>query len=146
MATETEFARRLGAIGTRVAENADKLVRKVAMTIDRTVVMATPVDTGRARSNWIASLNAPSASIREAYAPGKEGSTSGPNAEAAIEQAAGVVAGYDGDKDAEIHIANNLPYIGRLNDGSSAQAPANFVQIAVRRATASVKGAKLLEE
>lgn len=137
MATENEFAKRLGAIGTKVAENADKLVRKVAMAIDRTVVMATPVDTGRARANWIAALNTPHLSTTTNVSP----SGSEP-----MEQAAGVIAGYDGDKDAEIHITNNLPYIGPLNNGSSAQAPANFVQIAVRKGTAQVKGAKLLED
>ena len=123
MAEENEFAKRLGAIGTNVAENADKLVRKVAMTIDRTVVMATPVDTGRARANWIASLNAPTSATTTSVSPsGAE----------AMEQAAGVIAGYDGDNDAEIHITNNLPYIGPLNEGYSRQAPANFVSIAVR--------------
>ncbi len=127
----------MAKIGTDVAKNADKVVRKVAMAVDQTVVMATPVDTGRARSNWIAALNA--------AADGTVASTSKSGA-SALAQAAGVIAGYDRDKDSEIHITNNLPYIGRLNEGSSYQAPANFVAIAVRRGVSAVKGAKLLED
>jgi hypothetical protein len=125
----------MAQVGTNVTKNADKVVRKVALAADQAVVMATPVDTGRARANWIAGLNAAPSQVTDA-----EDKSGGK----AIQQAAGVIAGYDGDKDAEIHITNNLPYIGRLNEGSSYQAPANFVQIAVRRAVGSVKGAKLL--
>jgi hypothetical protein len=136
MASPTQFSKRMGLLGTKVAKNADKVVRKVAMAVDRTVVIATPVDTGRARANWIAALDA--APVTATEDKDKSGSK-------AVSQAAGVVAGYDGDKNAEVHITNNLPYIGRLNEGSSFQAPANFVQTAVKRGVAAVKGAKLLE-
>jgi len=34
----------------------------------------------------------------------------------------------------KIFITNNLPYAKRLNEGWSTQAPANFVQAAIRRA------------
>ena len=137
MASPSEFNRRIGKLAANVPKNADKTVRKVAMAIDRTVVIATPVDTGRARANWLANLDAPIETATEAT--DKTGSK-------AISQAAGVVAAYDGDVNTAIHITNNLPYIVRLNEGSSYQAPANFVQIAVRRASAVVKGAKLLED
>jgi hypothetical protein len=137
MATASDFERRLGRLATRAAKNADTIVRKAAMAIDSTVVMATPVDTGRARANWIASLNVPvEAATDEADKSGGK----------AMAQAAGVIAGYDRDKDAEIHITNNLPYIGSLNEGSSFQAPANFVQTAVRQGARAVKGARLLED
>jgi hypothetical protein len=137
MATASDFERRLGRLATKVAKNADTVVRKVAMAIDSAVVMATPVDTGRARANWIAALNAASETSTDETDKGGG---------SAIAQAAGVVAGYNRDKDTEVHITNNLPYIGRLNDGSSFQAPANFVSIAVRQGVKAVKGAKLLED
>lgn len=137
MSSPTDFAKRMGQLAIKAAKNADTVVRKVAMATDRAVVMATPVDTGRARANWIAGLNA-----------AVEGSTEDTDKSGgkALAQAAGVIAGYDRDKDAEIHITNNLPYIGKLNEGSSFQAPANFVQIAVRAGATAVKGAKLLED
>jgi hypothetical protein len=137
MATPEQFNRNMGRLGTRVTRNADQLVRKVVMAVDQTVVMATPVDTGRARANWIASLNAPS----ETTTASRDRSGG-----SAISQAAGVVARYDGDSDTEVNITNNLDYIGRLNDGSSAQAPADFVGEAVAKGAAAVAGARLLDE
>jgi hypothetical protein len=135
--TPEQFERRMGRLAARVPENADKTVRKVAMAIDQTVVMATPVDKGRARANWIAALDVPVTSPTEAQDP---------SGAAAIAQAASVVGQYDGDRNSEVHITNNLPYIGPLNDGSSRQAPKNFVQQAVRAGAGAVKGAKLLED
>jgi hypothetical protein len=115
--------------GANVEKNGNLLKRRVALAVDTTVVLATPVDTGRARSNWVARLGQPATDVREAYAPGTSGSSGAANAQAAIDQAKGEI-----DKSAPeeaIHITNNLPYIGRLNDGWSAQAPAGYVPKAV---------------
>ncbi len=144
MASLSQFSTRIGQIAATIPEEADKTVRRAALAADQAVVMATPVDTGRARSNWIAGLDAPAGEARTAYAPGKEGSTSGPNTQAALDQASEAIAGYDGEVNSEVHLTNNLPYIGVLNDGSSAQAPAGFVQSAVQAGTAVVKAARFL--
>lgn len=136
MATPEEFNRRMGILATRVARNADKIVRKAAMAADQAVVLATPVDTGRARANWIAALNAPAAGPVDGE--DKSGST-------AMRQAAGIAASYSGDRDVSIHITNNLPYIQRLNEGSSHQAPADFVRSALRGGIVAVRGARLLD-
>lgn len=144
MATPEQFQKNMGNLATRVARNADRLVRKVALAADQAVVLATPVDTGRARANWIAALNAP-ADGQAAFSAGKDGSTGGPNADRAMRQAGSVIRRYDGDRDAEIHITNNLPYIQRLNEGSSYQAPANFVRQAIRTGAAAVAGVRLLD-
>lgn len=137
MATPDEFSQRMARLGAKVAENADKTVRKAAMAADQAVVLATPVDTGRARANWIAAL--------DARAPGPTTSTD-KGGSRAIAAARATIAGYDGDVNAEVHITNNLAYIGRLNEGSSYQAPAGFVRTAIRRGIAAVKGARLLED
>jgi HK97 gp10 family phage protein len=136
MATPSEFNKRMGRIATGVSENADKLVKKVAMAIDQAVVMATPVDTGRARANWIASLDVASSSITQSTDKGGA---------QAIAAARATINGYDGDTNAEVHITNNLEYIGFLNDGTSAQAPRGFVRTAIKAGASAVKGAKLLE-
>lgn len=138
---------RLGKLGAVVEENADRTVRKAVLAVDQTVVMATPVDRGRARSNWIAALDAPVTEPREAYQPGEDlGLGEAANAQAAMDQAAGIAAQYDGSRNSEVHITNNLPYIGALNNGHSAQAPADFVQEAVTKGVAAVRGARLLKE
>ncbi len=135
MATPEQFNRNMGALAVRVTKNADRIVRKAALAADQAIVMATPVDTGRARANWIAALDAPAAG------PVAKTDKAGGSA---IAQAAGVVAGYDGDKNVAIHITNNLPYISSLNEGSSFQAPAGFVRTAISRAISYIKGARLL--
>lgn len=144
MATLNQFSERMKKRGARVATRVDAVVRETALAADQTVVLATPVDTGRARSNWQVQLNGPVDTARDAYVDGAEGSTRGQNAQAAIEQARAVISGYNGSKDRAIHITNNLPYIGRLNEGSSAQAPAGFVEEAVHVAAETIRKSKLL--
>jgi hypothetical protein len=143
MAGLGDFARRIRAIGKQVETGANRVKRQVALVADRELVLETPVDTGRARSNWIVSLQAPVLSEREPYAPGQKlGRGERANAQAAIDQGAGrIVVAAPGQT---IFISNNVRYIGRLNDGWSAQAPAGFVQGAVMRAVSSVRGARIL--
>lgn len=120
----------MNKLGQTVEDNATLLVRRAALATDAAVVLATPVDTGRARSNWQASLNAPATGTREAYVEGSSGSSAGANAQAAIDQGKTVIgATKNGDA---VHLTNNLPYIGRLNEGHSAQAPAGFVEEAIQ--------------
>lgn len=137
MPSLSDFSRRITVRGRGIAERSDQLVRKVALAADQAVVMGTPVDTGRARSNWIAAIGGPASATIDAYAPGESGSTEAANTQAAIDQAESVIRGYNYGE--EIHLTNNLPYIQRLNDGYSAQAPANFVEQAVAEAAQVVQ-------
>lgn len=114
------------------------MVRRVALAADQAVVVSTPVDTGRARSNWIVALGDAADSPIEAYTPGEDRSTEAANTQAALAQGEAVIRGYMGGQGTSIHITNNLPYIQKLNDGSSAQAPANFVETAVQQAVAAM--------
>lgn len=136
MAGLEDLSKKMAAVAAKAQRGADKIVRKVALAIDQTVVMATPVDTGRARANWIASLDAPVLSASEAT--DKSGGKP-------LAQAQGVIGAYKGETNVSIHITNNLPYIGSLNDGSSAQAAAGFVQAGVRAGVRAVQGSRLLE-
>lgn len=131
-------------LGKRVEVNANKNLRSLALLVDQTIVMATPVDTGRARSNWRVSIGSPDSDIVEPYSPGKKGSTSAQNTQAALGHAQTVIARYtDGGT---IWITNNVKYIGRLNEGYSAQAPAQFVEQSVQTAVASLKRKRLLRK
>lgn len=130
------FGRKMRVQAQDVADNADKLVRKVAVAVDAAVVYGTPVDTGRARSNWQVELSAPAKGMVETLGPGA--------AQQSIDNANLVIAKYNRDTATEIHLTNNLSYIGKLNDGWSAQAPAGFVETAVLAGALQVKGARLL--
>ncbi len=141
--TLAQFQVRMGQLGKRVERNVPAILRKVALAADQAVVLATPVDTGRARSNWIASVGSPSRDTNEAFVPGEKGSTGAANSAAAIAQATGAIKNVRREEQS-IYISNNLPYIGRLNEGHSAQAPSGFIEQGVKAAAAKVAGVKVL--
>jgi hypothetical protein len=144
MAKANEFIRRINLKASKIPENANKIKRKAALAIDQTVVLATPVDTGRARSNWLVQLNSPETSPIEPYSPGKKlGKSDSANASAAIAQGLSVIAqAKPGDT---IYISNNLDYIAKLNAGSSQQAPSMFVEKSIDAAIQAISGERLLK-
>lgn len=105
------------------------------------VARNTPVDTGKAKSNWVVSLGSAFGGIRAAFSPflsrykgGAGGSTAETRNQAGVTwSAASVLAGNKDGQD--VYITNNLPYIQRLNEGWSKQAPAGFVEAAIVEAT-----------
>ncbi len=145
MAGLDDFAKRIDRIAVHVEGNAERAVKDCARAVARSVISNTPVDTGRARSNWTAQMDTAFAGLFPARVPGEKGSTGEANAVAAIDAAGQVIETFDIKKNAEIHISNSLPYIGALNDGHSRQAPTDFVKIAVLNGLATVRGAKIVE-
>jgi hypothetical protein len=135
--TLDQFPQVIRRIAARVDENIDLLVRRTALVALQVVITETPVDTGRARSNWLVTIGAPSGRTVPPHSPGKGGSTVGDNTRSAI-SAGGAVIGSR-PKGRVIFITNNLPYIERLNQGWSAQAPAGYVEKAVGKAVAAIR-------
>lgn len=126
-----QFARQMDIRAKQVETGASRLVREAAIAILQAVTVATPVDTGRARSNWIVALGQPSVRTRKAFAPGKKlGSGEGANLRAVLDEGNAKISERRTGK--AIYISNNLPYIARLNDGYSAQAPKMFVEQAIK--------------
>lgn len=144
MASLNEFSRRMAVHAGRISGNTTRLVRRVALAADQALVSGTPVDTGRARSNWIVQLNSAAGDDIDPYVPGAHGSTEAQNTQAALDQGEAVISGYVSGRDLSIHITNNVPYIGELNAGSSAQAPANFVEQALSEAVAAVNSSRII--
>lgn len=139
MANLDEFSEIIARLGRQVEQNALLVVRRVALAADQAVVVATPVDTGRARSNWLVTIDAPDPREIPPYSQ-DDGAGS---ARAAVAQGQAAIAAFAAGNRA-IYITNNLPYIERLNQGSSAQAPASFVQQAVIMAARAVQASSLL--
>ncbi len=128
MASPKAFVRRIQRRARQVETGASDLLRATALVINQTVIGATPVDTGHARANWQVGIDAP---ITEEI---EEEDQSGA---ATIARNAGTIRGSTPQR--SIILSNNVPYINRLNEGSSAQAPAMFVQLAVADAVAAVQ-------
>lgn len=96
-------------------------MQKAVLAIDAALVLATPVDTGRARANWLPSINKPR-TVKL-----KRGDKSGSGALAKAQRLVSEIQLGD-----TFYISNNLEYIGVLNDGHSQQAPAGFVEKAIQ--------------
>ena len=144
MTSLSQFNIRITALANRFDENRIKTVKKVALAVDQAVVLATPVDTGRARANWLVNVGAERTTAIEPYAEGTGGSTGAVNAQAAIDQAKAAVATYAGHYGEAIYMTNNLPYIEALNEGHSAQAPAGYIETAVTAAVRALINNRLL--
>lgn len=122
--------------GDHVPINTTNLLRKLVLSIDQKIVRRTPVDTGRARVNWFVNLGSASTQVNE-FTGSESAATQG-----ALAQAARAVANVPVNTRV-IHITNNLPYIVELNNGSSAQAPQNFVEMGIRDGSRAVLGGKV---
>lgn len=107
----------------------ERQVKRIALNLDANLRESTPVDTGWARANWILKIGGPSEGTAGTRAEAESGHID------STPQDAGVLAVAAGYKlGPPIYETNNVPYIGKLNAGSSTQAPAAFVQGAIVRA------------
>ena len=118
-------ARQLRFIIRGLDQMVGRTVRKIALDITSNLIEATPVNTGWARANWVPSVRLPFS--------GTAGDSDDFTAAEQQSGIANVLVSYSVDQ-GPIFVSNNVPYIGRLNDGSSAQAPSGFVQIAINKA------------
>lgn len=138
--TLKQFGISMRGRAAKIPDRADQIVRQVALAADRTLVLNTPVDSGRARANWQASLGSPATGTIDT-APGKRKSVA-----VATAQAEAVIADYKGGngEGSAIFLTNNLPYIVPLNNGHSKQQAAGFVERAVDSVMRAAKRARLI--
>lgn len=141
--TLLDLANRMYALAAAIPDANSKLAVKVALTIVGDLSYKTPVDTSKALSNWVVSVGAPSVGIIPANVQGLKGSSQGASAAEALAKAKATLANKKPGQ--SIFITNNLPYIRRLNDGYSRQAPAGFVERAVLIGRKQVEKAKVLD-
>ncbi len=105
-------------------ETEEKLtlaVQKISLELFSRVILRTPVDKGRARGNWQVAIGSVPDGTLDIDDPSGQATISKVTAEAA-----GLKAGDT------IVLVNNLPYIQRLEDGYSSQAPAGMVMLSVQ--------------
>lgn len=107
------FESQLTAFVSGTEKKVERTIRAVKLELFRSVILDTPVDTGRARGNWQATLDSPATEETEN--------------ESMSVALAGVAANLGKVNDVSF-LANNLPYIEELEDGSSKQAPAGMVR------------------
>jgi hypothetical protein len=116
------FASDLKTFARETKHTVNETKRVVCIKLFSAVVLDTPVDTGRARGNWLCSLNAPRPEI---VAERKKGEVF-----TEIESIVGPISGDD-----TAYLRNNLDYIAGLENGSSKQAPQGMMRRNVMRFT-----------
>lgn len=132
---------RIEARTDALMKNVSVLTRNTARAILNRLAVSTPVDEGVAISNWQVSLSGPPVTRLPAYFPGNAGSTKGENARAMLQTARAIIPGFYAGKNETLYIGNPIPYIAQLNQGSSAQAPAGFVETAILAGSEHVRSA-----
>ncbi len=134
MANPDQFANRIRRIAVGVVDGAVNNVRNTALVAIRTVTRFTPKDTTLARSNWLANIGSPDLSER----PIRPASEVVAEARTSLDRGR-IRAAILSRNSVEIHIANGgdkVPYLATLDRGSSKQAPAGFVKMALQESGA----------
>ncbi len=116
-------------------EGHSKLVRTYALEGFGRIIQSTPVDKGFARNSWHADIDKEPTSFRESS------DKSGREAMSSVRSAANSFS----DRNSEIYLTSNAPYMRKLNDGHSEQAPSNFIPLAMQSAASAIKNFKLME-
>jgi hypothetical protein len=114
-----EFSGVIKRFAAQSKEKETLVIRKIAIECFRRIILGTPVDTGRARGNWQASTGSPAS---------REVNALDPTGAMAIAAMVSEVSAWTPKDDLPAFITNNLPYIQRLNEGWSKQAPAHFIE------------------
>lgn len=124
------FAGDLQKFAEKTGRSIDQVVRSTVLQLGRSVVLMSPVDTGRFRANWHVNFDVPD---RVTF-PDVDKTGAGTIAEisaAMTDFRAGQVA----------YLINNLPYAIPLEYGSSKQAPGGMVRVTTARFQAAVREA-----
>jgi hypothetical protein len=118
--------RAIQGLRTAIAEDIGKFVIDIVDEAQTTVILYTPLDTGRAKGNWFVSVRAPVTTY--------DWNRYSPSGASQIAENRKNLKNWRPDD--TIYIRNNLPYIEKLNRGGSQQAPAAFVEKSVLAAAA----------
>ena len=116
-----------------VLDDLDRAVSRevgaLSVNIVAELIERTPVDVGWARANWVPGVGGPTFASEAPTRDARQSRVAGQGTAQATATAA-LATGYRVQQ-GPVFISNGAPYIGRLNEGSSSQAPAGFVQDAI---------------
>lgn len=115
------FSEHLALLVEKAKGDVQLVHRKVCLDLYRSLVLKTPVDTGRARSNWQIGVGA----VNENTSAAPD-----PSGEAAISRADGALQNVT--VGGVIYLTNSLVYAKPLEYGHSKQAPSGMVRITVQ--------------
>lgn len=121
-----QFSLDLSRLVEKAKGRTELVVKKVMLEAFERVVMKSPVDTGRFRANWVASIGEYSRVVSESTDQDGSKTTGDINAAVSAMQLRGQT----------IYLTNSLPYATRLEYGYSKQAPIGMVRTTLAEITA----------
>ena len=138
-----DFRSTMNLVSERVKATVRRKIITYGTVLQQSLVLNTPILTGQAKANWQAVIGQPGGGFI-----GLNGPTSDPrdlahrppdrvDYGAYASAARAVIESFQVGQ--VLYIYSNLPYIEKLNEGSSSQAPAGFVETAIMTARASVR-------
>jgi|SaaInlStandDraft_1057018.scaffolds.fasta_scaffold69716_2 hypothetical protein len=104
-------------------QTVNELARIQAFDTMNKLKMATPIDTGRAKNSWTLTMN--KNSFKDAKSGGSFVTTLPAVSDSKIET---------------LYLTNGTPYIENLNQGSSRQAPARFIESTILSSNYNIDG------
>jgi len=141
MKTLADLADKMKKTAANLNLEVSRCTIEAARVIHHNLTEATPVDTSTALSNWDISVGTLNGERHEAWFYGKKGSTKLRSMNAANIEADVRLKTKKANQ--SIFISNSVDYIKNLNDGSSKQEPAGFVERAILLGRKSVQNFKM---
>ena len=125
------FAKDLDKITLNLSGYAENMVRATLFNLSYRIIKESPVDTGRFRGNWQASVNTPK--VTQLKRKDRTGTTT-------IIAANNVLEKFSMGQ--TFYLTNNLPYARRLEYGYSKQAPSGMLRVNVMRVQSELEKAR----
>lgn len=136
MADLIGWGAKLKYMSRSIDDRTHRLLKEVTLAVVEELVYTTPVLTGRARSSWRTGIGRQRVGVP--FKPPSKPSSPEAGASRSIEEARAAVAEKTiGGK--TVYITSNLEYMGRLDEGSSTQQAAGFIQRAVMAGRSRVR-------
>lgn len=138
MRTLKDLSDRLNKLADKVEAAPSKVAASFSLVLIDELVLRTPVDTSKALSNWLMSLNDPIYIDMDAYYEGVFGSTFSSSRTEVLKHAH-TIAGRK-KPGQPLYITNAAPYIMELERGTSKQAPTGFTKQSIFAAKSKLPG------
>lgn len=139
-----QFALAMSIMAKSLGEASNAVGAEACFAAGEYLVKNTPIDTGKAKSNWQASRVRPRSKSREAYSPGKRGNTAAENISAAVDQIRGQCESRR--KNQRMYLTNNLDYIEKLDAQGGNKGTPQFMRAAIQRAEEVLKDSQLFRK
>lgn len=114
------IAAQIKEIAERSNQKTETVVRQTIFRLGQAVVLKTPVDTGLAKANWLHGINS--------FTPEQIDKVDKSGGIAISDLLAGV---KEFNLGGEFYFVNSLPYIKKLEEGSSLQAPTGMLKLSI---------------